>query len=418
MNSINSNNSPGGLVEDLVDLATREVEPQPARPCFISNTSAPGTEASGHAFLQFQAYLNSVSRGQTVNAVLPNVTTGNLPAPSSPAPAAPSSSDDGGSFFGDIWHGITSAFHSVENFVSSAASTVGHWFSSAASTVGHWFSSAAGAVWGGLKSAGGAISDAAKWFAPRAWDALRGLGTGIVGAVEGVARNLVEGAGQFFGGIGKLFEGDFSGGLKDMGMGLLKTFVQTPVDAILMVGGRVLSAIQTMTGLEPAGRELTSDEIATLRQVYGDSIDYSQVRIKEGNSGLFSLFGRPFTQGDTIYIPKGSLPLSPDVLVHEMGHVWQFQHGGTDYMSEALWAQNFGEGYDFSKGIDEGKSFSELNPEQQAELMQQAYLAGFFDPTSSSYGKFIYTRPDGTTVDYTAYLNDALQQVRSGQGAP
>jgi outer membrane protein assembly factor BamD (BamD/ComL family) len=87
-------------------------------------------------------------------------------------------------------------------------------------------------------------------------------------------------------------------------------------------------------------------------------------------------------------------------------------------MSEALWAQNFGEGYDFSKGIDEGKSFSELNPEQQAELMQQAYLAGFFDPTSSSYGKFIYTRPDGTTVDYTAYLNDALQQVRSGQGAP
>ena len=83
-------------------------------------------------------------------------------------------------------------------------------------------------MWDGLKWAGNAISDAAKWFAPRGWDALRGLGTGIVGAVEGVVRNVVEGAGTFFGGIGKIFEGDFSGGLKDMGMGLLKTFVRPP----------------------------------------------------------------------------------------------------------------------------------------------------------------------------------------------
>jgi hypothetical protein len=186
----------------------------------------------------------------------------------------------------------------------------------------------------------------------------------------------------------------------------------------MMVGARVISAVQTMVGLEPPGRELTSDEIATLRSVYGDSIDYSQIRIKEGSSGLFSVAGRALTQGNTIYVPPGELPLSKDTLVHEATHVWQYQHGGTDYMAEALWGQNFGEGYDFSKGIDEGKSFSDLNPEQQAELVQQAYLSGFFDPTSPNFGTFRYTRSDGTTVDYTDYLKKAMDQIHSGEGAP
>jgi hypothetical protein len=163
--------------------------------------------------------------------------------------------------------------------------------------------------------------------------------------------------------------------------------------------------------VEPPGRKLTADEINTLRSVYGDSIDYSSMRIKEGNSGLFSMSGRAFTHGNTIYIPPEDMPLQPDLLVHESAHVWQHQNGGTDYMSEALWAQNVGDGYEFEKGIQEGKSWSQLNPEQQAELLQQAQRAGFFNATGG--GTFVY---NGT--DYTAYLNSALSQIRAGQGAP
>ncbi|HET6960885.1 MAG TPA: DUF4157 domain-containing protein, partial [Terriglobia bacterium] len=212
------------------------------------------------------------------------------------------------------------------------------------------------------------------------------------------------------GAFGKLFKGDFGGFFKDLGSGLLKTFVQTPVDATLVMGGRAISAIQTLIGVEPVGRKLTEDEITELRKVYGESIDYSKVRIKEGDAGLFSVSGRAFTHGDTIYIPKKDLPLTKDLLVHEMGHVWQHQNGGTDYMSEALAGQYVGDGYNFEKGIDEGKSWSELNPEQQAELLQQAYKSGFFNSPGQ---RFTYNGKD-----YTDYLNEALRQLRAGQGAP
>ena len=158
------------------------------------------------------------------------------------------------------------------------------------------------------------------------------------------------------------------------------------------------------------GRKLSGAEIASLQKVYGNSIDYSGVRIKEGDAGLLSLGGRPFTHGDTVYVPKGALPLSNDTLIHELAHVWQYQHGGSDYLSEALVAQTLGEGYDWMKGVDEGKSWSQLNPEQQAELIETANRSGFFEGPGRT---FVYGGKD-----YTAYLNRAVAELRAGRGAP
>ncbi|MCE9671767.1 DUF4157 domain-containing protein [Myxococcus stipitatus] len=329
--------------------------------------------------------------------------------------------------FGDIADAVGGAVKAVGDVASSAVDAVG----SAAKAVGGAVGSAAKAVGGAVGSAakwvggavgsaakwvGGAVGSAAKWvggaaktFWERWTDGARSMFTGGLSTILGAFRNWKEGIGTFFGGIGKLFQGKFGDGLKDMGLGVLKTFVQTPADAFLMMGGRALSAIQTMVGLEPPGRKLSDSEIATLRSVYGDSIDYSKIRIKEGDAGVFGASGRAFTHGDTIYIPKKYLPLQADLLVHETAHVWQHQNGGTDYMSEALLAQSVGDGYNFKKGLDEGKSWSELNPEQQAEFLEQAYLAGCI----TTPGKpFVYK---GT--DYTAQLNAALAEVRAGRGA-
>ncbi|MBN9687812.1 MULTISPECIES: hypothetical protein [unclassified Corallococcus] len=290
---------------------------------------------------------------------------------------------------------VGSAVSTAANWVGNTAKTVG----SAVSSAANWVGNAAKSVWGGIKT-----------VANRAGDGVRSLFTGAVSTVVGAFRNVGEGIGTFFGGIGKLFQGKFGEGFKQMGLGLLKTVVQTPVDAILMMGGRALSAIQTLIGVEPPARKLSDSEIATLRSVYGDSIDYSSMRIKEGNSGLFSTSGRAFTHGNTIYIPPDDLPLTPDLLVHESAHVWQHQNGGTDYMSEALVAQNLGDGYDFEKGLDAGKPWSDLNPEQQAEFLQQAQLAGYFANPAAGFhfnGK-----------DYTAQIEAAIAQVRAGKGAP
>lgn len=95
---------------------------------------------------------------------------------------------------------------------------------------------------------------------------------------------------------------------------------------------------------------------------------------------MFSLNDRPFTSGNTIYL-KDHGPSHPEhmsTLVHEVTHVWQHQHGGSDYKLEALWAQSFGEGYVWQNGVAEGKSWVELNPEQQAQLIQDAWDAGYF----------------------------------------
>jgi hypothetical protein len=170
----------------------------------------------------------------------------------------------------------------------------------------------------------------------RVFDAGRSIANGVFYAAQGVVRNLVEAAVTFTGGLDKVLTGKFGEGFKDMGMGLLKT-VQTPADAVLMVLGKGVSAVQTLIGLEPVGRKLTSDEIEALKKVYGDSIDYSAVRIKEGKAGLFSLNNRPFVHGNTIYMKENAV--DKHTLIHEAGHVWQHQNGGTDYMTEALWAQ-------------------------------------------------------------------------------
>jgi hypothetical protein len=168
-------------------------------------------------------------------------------------------------------------------------------------------------------------------------------------------------------------------------------------------------------------RELTSDEVEHLRaNVHGDTIDYSKVRIVEGEERLTKISkGCPFTLGNTIYLPPESVPLKKKLLVHEMTHVWQFQNGGSEYLPKAMYAQNYGDGYDFEKGIAEGKAWAELNPEQQAELLEQAQYFGAFDRDDR---QFIYEEYDDAgavvrSADYTEYLKTALDEVQAGRGA-
>ncbi|MGA9526056.1 MAG: DUF4157 domain-containing protein, partial [Myxococcaceae bacterium] len=195
----------------------------------------------------------------------------------------------------------------------------------------------------------------------------------------------------------------------DLGRGLVKVF-QTPLDGLLMLGGRAVSATQTLIGIEPPGRELTGPERAELKKIFGDSIDLDRVRIKEGPAGLFSISKRAFVHGDTVYIPPNSAPPSMDLLVHELTHVWQHQNGGIDYMSEALWAQNFGDSYLFRKALLEGKRWSELNPEQQASFIASIRTLGLFDNPNARYMV--------GNQDFTDVAREAIAELRRGEGAP
>ena len=248
----------------------------------------------------------------------------------------------------------------------------------------------------------------------RLGDAGRGVGTGLFGAALGVLGGLRESLLHLSGAMLKLAEGKPLDALGGLGRSLVQ-LGQLPVDAHLLVGGRLLSALQTLVGLEPPGRTLREDEVALLRSIFGDGLDLSAVRIKEGPAGLFSISRRAFTLGNTVYVPPGSVPLAPGLLVHELTHVWQYQHGGPDYLSEALWAQYLGDGYDWRKGLAEGKRWEALNPEQQAELLEQAFLAGVLPPRLPPTPEQLSR---GWTAERLAYLQQVLQGLPHGHGAP
>lgn len=246
-------------------------------------------------------------------------------------------------------------------------------------------------------------------FFDRITSSVSGLWSGFGNAIRGIGLDLYEGVGRIGSGFGEIFSGNFSSGLLSIGKGLISSIVQTPLDALLMGGGSAIGAFQTLFGIEPVGRKLVGSEISGLSQVYGDSLDFDSVTIKEGSIGLFGLPGRPFTLGNTIYVPNDGSRSSLNLLVHEMAHVWQNQNGGSDYLTEALWAQHFGDGYNFEKGIASGRSWSELNPEQQAELLQTAHAYGFFENPNEP---FIYNGND-----LSAYIQNVVLQVLTGLGA-
>ncbi|MCK8499219.1 eCIS core domain-containing protein [Myxococcus fulvus] len=248
------------------------------------------------------------------------------------------------------------------------------------------------------------LADAGWGLLTGALSAVRGLVLGLVVVLSGVARGLVALV------LGRWCEGWFQ-----LRRGLVRV-AQLPVDAVLMLAGRMVSAVQVLLGLEPVGRRLTGFEVALLRPVFGTSLDYAAVRVKEGPAGVLGIPGRAFVHGDTVFIPPRSGPTDAALLAHELTHVWQHQHGGTAYLSAALAAQFWGDGYDWRKGVHAGLRWEEFNPEQQAQLVEDATVAGLVHPGQAALSQRI--RLKGWTEAALPVLDEALASLRAGRGAP
>lgn len=133
------------------------------------------------------------------------------------------------------------------------------------------------------------------------------------------------------------------------------------------------------------GRPLTAEEIEAMKPVFGDSVDYSKVRIVTGaNMGLW---GRILTSGNaavtwgkTIYFPNGadgksqySLDTKAYWLAHEMTHEYQYQKYGWGYVPSSVWGQlTKGQAF-YEYQLEGGKGFRKYNVEQQADLVAHYY---------------------------------------------
>ncbi len=127
-------------------------------------------------------------------------------------------------------------------------------------------------------------------------------------------------------------------------------------------------------------RQLTNGEIALCRTVFGDAIDYLQVRLVRGKFWPFHPRGVAMAPMGEIYFhperggwsPDFSLepPAAQGFFIHEMTHVWQAQKGGRFFLP--LMRHPFCR-YDYRRVP--GKAFAAYGLEQQAEIVRHAFLA-------------------------------------------
>lgn len=231
----------------------------------------------------------------------------------------------------------------------------------------------------------------------------------LFGDVQEQAGNLLESA------KGKTSE--LLGTVKE---GLIYEGLDAVFEALDALPGEIdqkkLNKVMELGGVTAPERTLTDAERATLESVYGDSIDYDALRIREGDIGIFNNNNRALVLGNTILMPPENLKADGSIpgtlLVHEAMHVWQFQNGGVDYIKESVQDQlAAGQGaYNIDGALANHTPWNELRTEPQAVVIEKAFKAGLFNTPPRPY------IVDG--VDHSDYVRGLVEQIRAGQGAP
>lgn len=123
-------------------------------------------------------------------------------------------------------------------------------------------------------------------------------------------------------------------------------------------------------------RRLTPGERAICAEVFAASLDPDRVRILS-----LPVWPRPFVpNGGLVVWPAASAPADfadapiwlRSVLVHELVHIWQAQNGV--FLPFAKLKAGDGRAA-YAYDLRDGREFSQLNIEQQAMVVQHAYLA-------------------------------------------
>jgi hypothetical protein len=148
--------------------------------------------------------------------------------------------------------------------------------------------------------------------------------------------------------------------------------------------------------VKPNTRNLTAIEEQEARSIFGNKIDYLRVRIDEASFIAWTIAklkrrsGMGVSTFHTINFTRklNTAPGNADMkwLIHELTHVAQMEHTGSQYLVEAFLAQ-IGEGYTYRLGAK--KHFREYNREQQASIVADYYIARFSGRSTAAYDPYI-----------------------------
>lgn len=147
-------------------------------------------------------------------------------------------------------------------------------------------------------------------------------------------------------------------------------------------------------------RHLSAFETKELAKIFGDSVNYKSIRIRE-NSYLAKVGAKSAKKTNIGFVLFRVIRFSRTIdtdnskadmawLVHELTHVSQFRKLGFVYIIEAMRAQRNG-GYNYG-GLETLTSItklSELNLEQQAEVAKHYYQCLLTETDTSVYERFV-----------------------------
>lgn len=307
-----------------------------------------------------------------------------------------------------MWNKIKSAVTTVANAVANVVNKAADSIADVVETTGN-------AVSGGLTTIGGKIGGQ-RFFG---W-----LGGAISGAT-GVVGAWVKGVGSVFGGLA-------SGAIKIIGgiltldwRGIVRGFgdIASGISgALLLFGGAMVAFGQQLIGIGRP-RPMNERERQLVEMVFRRSLATYNIRVVDGDAGLFSVNGRAFTLGDVIYMKGDSVGKNPSVFIHECVHVWQSQHVGSRYAAEALYAQFWGDGYDWEAEAIAGMSWGDFQREPQGQCIQDIFDRGnagrrahgngsFFEEEDEALRSF-KSSPAG--VDWTVLANEATRMMRGAR---
>jgi len=143
-------------------------------------------------------------------------------------------------------------------------------------------------------------------------------------------------------------------------------------------------------------RNLTPIEKKEASSVFGDSINYSKVLIDEYSliawlgakinrrSGMGVTTFHTINFNQKIRIAAGSSDMK--WLIHELTHIAQMEHAGSQYLVEAFHAQ-VTEGYGYVPG--EKPHLRDYNREQQASIVADYYIKRTSGASTAAYERYI-----------------------------
>lgn len=302
-------------------------------------------------------------------------------------------------FFRDLGNGISTAANTVADAVETVVETVAEVVSTVIEAIGTAvadFLDTIGNVLSEVPVFGVAFRSLFHWLGTIVSAVTDSIAMVVKGALDIIA-NVTAGLTRIIGGvIGGIMTGDwrlFREGLGD--------FVSGIVGAIIGIVGKGWALLQTIFFMQLGERPLTSTERELLTRVYRNSVTLYNVRIIDGFVGLFSTNSRPFTLGNKIYMKDTPLLKYNRTLVHECCHVWQNQHVGTRYISDAIWAQATlpGQGYSWEDELVRGHSrWQDFNKEAQANFLEDVFV--YRKTPTSIDGEFYNDDPVGPNVEF------------------